>query len=176
MYGTGAQFSDSAVAFAGQLTEMYTQNLGQWAQPLIAFAALATMFSTALTVSDCYPRILRVTISHLFNPNIDQVAASPPPPDRVRHISLMVLVCLGTLAVIALFGRNFRPLIDFTTTVAFLAAPVIGWMNLKLITGPHTPAEARPGKFLVGLAWAGMVFLIALSAVWLIWRITSWLG
>ena len=175
MYGTGTTFSNSAVEFAGQLTNMYTQSLGQWSQPLIAFAALATMFSTTLTVADCYPRIWRVTFAHLVNPNIDQVAASPPPPDRLRHISIMALVCIGTLAIIALFGRNFRPLIDFTTTVAFLAAPVIGWMNLKLITGPHTPAEARPGKGLLGLAWVGMVFLIGFSLTWLVWRISQYL-
>ncbi|MEM1080353.1 MAG: Nramp family divalent metal transporter [Pseudomonadota bacterium] len=176
MYDTGTAFSNNAVMFAGQLTELYTQNLGDWAQPLIAFAALATMFSTALTVADCYPRIWRVTFAHLVNANIDEVAAAPPPPDRIRHISIMALVCAGSLLVIALFGRNFRPLIDFTTTVAFLAAPVIGWMNLKLLTGPHTPRHAHPGKALMVLAWAGMGFLVLLSASWLIWRISTWLG
>ncbi len=173
MYGSGTAFSNNAIEFAGQLTQLYSQNLGQWSQPLIAFAALATMFSTALTVADCYPRIWRVTLAHLFNPDIDQVAASPPPPDRLRHAGIMLLVCLGTLGIIALFGRNFRPLIDFTTTVAFLAAPVIGWMNLKLITGPHTPAHARPGRLLRMIAWTGMAFLIVLSGSWLVWRLTS---
>ena len=176
MYGSGTEFSNSAVAFAGQLTELYTQSLGAWSQPLIAFAALATMFSTTLTVADCYPRVLRVTFAHLTNPNVDEVAQQPPATDRMRHLVMMSTVGLGALLIVAVFGQNFRLLIDFTTTVAFLAAPLIGWLNLRLIRGPHTPPEARPGKLLLGLAWIGLAFLIGFSLVWLVWRISSALG
>ena len=172
MYGTGSEFSDSAVAFAGQFTELYTQSLGAWSQPLIAFAALATMFSTTLTVADCYPRVLRVTFAHLLNPNPDQVTAAPPTTDRTRHLILMTAVGLGALLIVAIFGQNFRLLIDFTTTVAFLAAPVIGWLNLKLITSSHTPADARPGPLLLAMAWLGLIFLFGFSLVWLTWRLS----
>ena len=81
------------------------------------------------------------------------------------------MIALGALVVIDRFGDSFTRLIDFITTVSFLAAPVIAWLNLRLLTGPWTPEDARPGPALRGLAWAGLLFLASFCAVWLGWRL-----
>lgn len=167
MFGSEVRFSDSAVGFAGQFADLYALSLGEWARPLIAAAALATMFSTTLTVVDAFPRVLRGLLESAGDVDEDL------PAHRARYLVALVLVVAGGLAVIAFFGQQFTVLIDFTTTVSFLAAPVIAWLNLKLLTGPHTPADARPGTGMVITAWLGLAFLVAFCVAWLAWRLLS---
>jgi len=52
MYGSGEQFSESGVKFAGQLINLFTSSLGPWAYYVIAVAAIATMVSTTVTCLD----------------------------------------------------------------------------------------------------------------------------
>lgn len=58
MYGTGEEFSNSAVAFTGQLLSLYTSTIGNWSKSIIAFIMFVTMFSTVITCLDAYPRSL----------------------------------------------------------------------------------------------------------------------
>jgi len=169
MHGDELELAGSAVGFSTQLITMYTDSLGTWARPLIAFAALATMMSTTLAVADAYPRALRAVLE-LGDPDPEAHERK----HRARYLGGMLLTMLGAWLIIALFGRQFTLLIDFTTTVAFLTAPIIAWLNLKLLTGPHTPLEARPGPVLCWTAWAGLVFLTLFSLIWIAWRITTY--
>jgi len=168
MHGGNTELAGSAVGFSTQLITMYTDALGAWARPLIAFAALATMMSTTLAVADAYPRALRAVLE-LREPNPDANRRR----HRARYLLGMVVTMLGAWLIIALFGRHFTLLIDFTTTVAFLTAPIVAWLNLRLLTGKHTPPEARPGPWLCWTAWAGLVFLTLFSLVWVGWRIAT---
>ena len=90
---------------------------------------------------------------------------------QARYVSALILLSFGGLAVIHWFGQHFTTLIDFATTVSFLAAPVLAWLSLKLITGEHTPEEHRPGPALRALAWAGFWFLIIFCLIWAAWRL-----
>ncbi|MDT8437679.1 MAG: divalent metal cation transporter [Wenzhouxiangellaceae bacterium] len=174
LHGSGEPLADSAVGFASQLVDAYARSLGAWAGPLIAFAALATMFSTTLTVCDAFPRVLRA----LLEPVAGEQAADLP-GHRRRYIAAMLTVMAGAWLVIAAFGGQFTRLIDFITTVSFLSAPVLAWMNLRLVTSAHVPSAARPPRWLRALAWAGLAFLVLFAATWLGWRmglLEKWLG
>lgn len=168
MHGGGREVAGSAVGFSTQLISMYTDALGGWARPLIAFAALATMMSTTLAVADAYPRALRAALE-LGDPSPETHQRK----HRARYLCGMLLTMLGAWLIIAFFGRQFTLLIDFTTTVAFLTAPIIAWLNLKLLTGPHTPSEARPGPGLRWTARVGLVFLTLFSLIWIGWRVST---
>ncbi len=168
MHGTGERFPDAAVAFAARLVALYAGSLGEWSRPLLSVAALVAMFSTTLVVTDAFPRVLRALLAIAAGQTTD-VGKGP----QSRYLAAMALVVGGALLVIGLVGAQFTRLIDFTTTVAFLAAPVLGWMNLKLVTGQHTPEAARPGPALVWLARAGLVFLAGFSLLWLAWRLSG---
>lgn len=162
--GSADPLPDSAVGFAARLVDVYAATLGEWSRPLIAFAALATMGSTTLTVADAYPRVLRAYLE--LRPG----CRTDPPAHRLRYVVPLLLLCGGAWLMIDRFGQAFTGLIDFTTTVSFLSAPVIAWLNLRLLTGPHTPAAARPGRAVRWWACGGLVFLTAFSAIWLISR------
>jgi hypothetical protein len=55
--------------------------------------------------------------------------------------------------------------------VSFLAAPVIAWLNLRLLTSEHVPAEHRPRGALLALARAGFWFLVLFCLIWIGWRL-----
>jgi Mn2+/Fe2+ NRAMP family transporter len=61
-----------------------------------------------------------------------------------------------------------RPLVDVTTTVAFLSAPLFAWLNCKAIATGDVPPEAAPPKWLRVLSWAGVVFLTCFSILFLV--------
>lgn len=168
MHGSEQSLAGSAVGFSTQLIAMYTSSLGDWARPLIALAALATMLSTTLAVADAYPRVLR-TFLEIRDPNAERHRHRR----RARYLGGMLLTMTGAWLIIALFGQHFTLLIDFTTTIAFLTAPIIAWLNLKLLTGPHTPPNARPGPAMRYTAWAGLAFLALFSLIWIGWRVTT---
>jgi len=168
MHGSGQTLPDSAVAFAGGLVDLYASSLGEWSRPLIAVAALTAMFSTTLAVTDAYPRVLRALIEQTGVADDEDPA---PNLHRSRYISALLLVTIGALLVIRFSGERFTTLIDFTTTVSFLSAPLLAWLSLRLLTSRHMPAEHRPGRGLLFLARAGFGFLVAFSLLWLAWRL-----
>lgn len=101
MHGGGQAPAGSAVAFSSQLIAMYTGSLGEWARPLIAFAALATMLSTTLTVADAYPRVLRAFLE-LADPGAEQQRRK----HRARYLGGMLLTMTGAWIIIALYVRH----------------------------------------------------------------------
>lgn len=169
MYGSERSLADSAVAFSGQLVDMYAATLGEWSRPIIAIAALTTMFSTTLAVTDGFPRVIRALME------VSRTAADDGPDlgqlHRARYVGALLVITLGAMIIIHFFGHRFTALIDFATTVSFLAAPVLAWLSLRLLTSEHTPVEYRPRGALLALAWAGFAFLVVFCLIWLGWRI-----
>lgn len=168
IHGSGETMPNQAVAFSARLVEMYVSSLGEWSRPLIAIAALTAMFSTTLAVTDAYPRVIRALIEV-------SGAASEGPPNldlhRGRYITGLLLVTIGALIIILYFGERFTALIDFATTISFLAAPVLAWLNLRVVTSDFMPLEHRPGPWMLRLAWAGFAFLVLFCMIWLGWRL-----
>ncbi len=168
MYGSGNTLPESAVAFSAALVDLYAVSLGEWTRPIIAVAALTTMFSTTLAVTDGYPRVIRALIE-VSGAADDQDDA--PNLHRGRYITGLLLVTIGALIVIHYFGHRFTALIDFATTVSFLAAPLLAWLSIRVVTGEHMPAQHRPGPRLMMLAWIGFWFLVIFCLIWAGWRI-----
>lgn len=158
MHGTGQQFPDSAVAFGRQLVDMYAATLGGWSRWIIALVAFITMFSTTLTVLDGYARTLAGGLGLLAGRDQEQ---------RRRDGFLLMPVVAGLgLVVIAFFLTGMRLLVDAATVLAFLAAPVLAWLNMKVVRGPKVPAEYRPGRVLTVLTWVGLAFLVGFGLLW----------
>jgi len=169
MYASGLGFADSAVGFAGQLVELYARNLGEWSRPVIAAAALSTMFSTTLAVADAYPRVLAATLAAARRGG--QEAGNADPPRRAPYLAAVAVASGGALLVLNFAGVQFTRLIDFATTLSFVAAPLIAWITLRTVTSPWVPAEARPGPALLALAWVGLVSGALFSLAWIGWQL-----
>jgi Mn2+/Fe2+ NRAMP family transporter len=163
MYGSGETFSSSGVAFASQLINMYTNSLGQWAYWIIGIAALTTMLSTTITVLDAYPRVMQPVLEMLF----PVFKPSNEKSNKSYNIWLIITV-LGTIALIVLFGKSMKFLVDMATTISFVVAPILAFLNYKVVTSKGF--ENKPKKWLLIYAWIGMVFLTLFSVFYIIWR------
>jgi Mn2+/Fe2+ NRAMP family transporter len=164
MYGTGESFSPSGSKFAGQFITLYTSTLGSWSYPVVAIAALTTMFSTTLTVTDAFPRVLKRSTELVFPNRYDGK------DDRSLYWIWMAIVLGGSLVIIGLFMSGMTLLVDLATTLAFLTAPILAYINYRAVTGPWMPDEGRPGPKLLLFNWVSMIFLAGFALFFLIWR------
>ncbi|MEP1152753.1 MAG: divalent metal cation transporter [Balneola sp.] len=163
MYGSGQSFATSGGAFAQQLVGIYTSSLGDWAYIIIIICAFSTMFSTTLTVTDAYPRVSRqilATISNKFDAS------------SIKSYRYFIVV-IPLLSLVALYftGSRFTFMVDFATTLSFLTAPVLAFINYKLIMSKHFPDEHKPPTWLRILSWGGILFLSGFALIYMYWII-----
>lgn len=163
MYGSGQEYAASAGGFSNQLIELYTSALGDWAFILITACAFTTMFSTTLTVTDTYPRVVNEFVGILKNDDNQT--------DKKRYTYLLVGVSTGSLLLLIFLGDQFRFLIDLATTMSFLTAPVLAFMNHKLIHQPEVSEEFRPKPWLYWLSISGIIFLSLFALIYLYWML-----
>jgi len=163
MYGSGETFSSKGGIFAGQLIDMYTSSLGQWAYWIIGIAALTTMLSTTITVLDAYPRVMQPTAEMLF-PKLKSKKENSNTPYNVW----MIITIIGSLALLIWFGKSMRFMVDLATTISFVVAPILAILNYKTVTAKDF--KDKPKKWLIIYAWVGMVFMSLFSVFYLIWK------
>jgi Mn2+/Fe2+ NRAMP family transporter len=164
MHASGQQFSPVGAIFSMQLVDLYALTLGEWARPIILAAVLTTMFSTTLTVMDGFPRAIARSFSILRH-GLDS-GHHTARDGRAYWIALGVLAVL-TVVVFHGFVGNMTTMMDFATTVSFITAPVLGYLNLRAVTASHVPLEFRPGRRLVLLSWIGLAALGLTAVVFL---------
>lgn len=165
MFNSGETFAQGGVGFANQLLSLYTRSIGQWSYAIIAIAAIATMFSTTLTVLDAYPRVLN-PIAAVLIPKTNK----PEIQKRLTYLWMFILVA-GAVIIIASFSEKMRLLVDIATTLSFITAPVLGFLNLKAITGKNVAPEFQPSLGMRILSWAGLFILSGFAIYYLFMRI-----
>ena len=162
MHPTGEVFSGNGTIFANQLISIYTTTLGRWAYVVIAIAAFATMFSTTITCLDAFPRVLSKTTEL----EIKSV-------DLNKHFTglywfWILIVTAGTLLLLSALKGHMGTMVTIATTLSFLTAPVFAIINYKVVTNDTMPEAARPKGWLKYLSWAGILFLVVFSVIFLI--------
>lgn len=165
MHGAGTTFSPQGTVFATQLVGLYVQTLGEWMRPVVMVAVVTTMFSTVLTVVDGFPRALARSVSVLLG--AQDRARDDEASARVYWLALSALALLTVLAF-ALFVGNLTTMIDFATTVSFVTAPILGYLNLRAVTASEVPPEYRPGRWMRGLSYVGLFLLGGTAIVYLL--------
>jgi Mn2+/Fe2+ NRAMP family transporter len=166
MYGSGESLSANGVAFAGQLLGMYTTSIGQWAYLFIAIAALTTMLSTTLTCIDAFPRVL-LPLTVMLAP----IKQSWKDHTTGIYWFWLVVVATGAVILIAFFSQSMRFMVDLATTLSFITAPLLAYMNFRVVTHSHVPLDYRPGRAMRLYAWTGIVFLSAFALFYMLWNL-----
>jgi Mn2+/Fe2+ NRAMP family transporter len=71
------------------------------------------------------------------------------------------MIGLGGLTVLflTLFVGSLTQMVDFVTTVAFLTGPVLGYLNLRVMTSDRVPPQYRPGPGMRMLSYTGLAVL-----------------
>ncbi|GGZ82302.1 Nramp family divalent metal transporter [Algibacter mikhailovii] len=158
MFNSGETFSNSATIFSGQLINMYTTSLGNWAYIIIGIAAFTTMFSTTLTTLDAAPRAMDKTTQLLLKKS-----------NMFNYRFWIGILSIGTVCIFLFFAAEMGFLIKVATILSFITAPFFAIVNYKLISGKHTPKAYHPSKSLHILSISGIIFLIGFS----LWYITT---
>ncbi len=155
LFDRGIELSDNSVAFANQLTGMYTTTIGDWVFIIIALSAFSAMFSTTLTVLDGYPRIIEETVNLLTGKKLK------------LYLPMMTVVMVIGWSVIVYFANSLSTLIDLATAISFVIAPVIAIINFKVVIGNQVADKFKPRPWLRVLSYAGIVFLLGFAIVYL---------
>ncbi|MEN8137247.1 MAG: divalent metal cation transporter [Bacteroidota bacterium] len=156
LFNSGIELSSSGGVFANQLLGIYTDSIGQWAYPIIAVAAFTTMLSTNLSVMDAYPRVLGETLQLLGFTK-----------QKIKYFWWIVMIVIGTTIVIIFFMKNMKQMVDLATTLSFLTAPVLAYLNLKIVRSKSFPVKYKPKRTMFVLSLIGISIMIALSLVYL---------
>lgn len=162
LYGTGEELSNSGQIFSQQLVSLYSKSIGAWVTPIISVIAFITMFSTALTVLDAYPRTIAVSLKSIFS--------KLKLKEHALHLVWIIIVATMSVLLITLFQDKMKTMLDFATTISFIAAPVFAIINFKLITSNQVAKEHKPKLWLTILSYAGIIFLVGFSLTFIYFR------
>lgn len=161
-FGTGNELATSSDAFANQVVEIFSGNIGQWSYMIIAAASFSIMFGTCIAVFDGYARAMERTSELLF---LSRVKASEALKDTRFYNGSILVIGVGAYALIHHFifatgnVQGFKKLVDVATTLSFIVAPVIAIANYRLVTATSFPPEAKPRMWLRTLSVTGIMFL-----------------
>ena len=155
MFGTGIEFSNQGGAFAGQLIQLYTSNLGEVAYGLIAVAAFSTMLSTTITTLDASPRAMSKTIQLLFK------------KEKSYYIPWLLILGLGTGCIFLFLLSEMGQLVQIATVLSFITAPLYAFLNFRLVLSKQMPREHQPKKGLKVLSIIGLLVLTGFTLFYL---------
>ncbi|MCA1752774.1 MAG: divalent metal cation transporter [Flavobacteriales bacterium] len=130
-FGSAASLPESGVGFSQALLQMYTAELGPWAFAVIAVAALATMFSTTLTVLDAIPRSLA-----------EALKVSGFKGGKVSYSTALIILAAGAFALLTFWAPSMTDMVDVATVLSFGATPVLAWLNLRAMRLPYVKSAA----------------------------------
>ncbi len=161
LYGSDTVFELSGAGFSRQFAMLFSSQLGHEFRLLIAFAAFATMLSSAMTAHDGLARVSVECYSYL---------GIELPHNRKRKLTGLLVVVIGlvNMGVIRWFSSDMGTLITAATFISFVFAPLIGWLNLRTVTRNQVPPKLRPGRFSRTWSWLGIGILGALAVAYML--------
>lgn len=160
LYGSGEELQAGGVAFSAQLIGVYTSLIGEWTLPIIAVAALVTMFSTTITCLDAFPRSLAVSTELMHTKSLQ----------KLDYKKWLLALTLGAVLILLLVLENMRQLVDFATTISFLTTPFLAALNYRSFLKLKKDFGYQIPKWLNALSILGLVFLMGFAAYFLLER------
>lgn len=160
LYHSNTEIPSSAVAFSGHLMTVYQAALGS-AYWLVVIAAFACMFSTTLTVLDAYPRVCMYLKANHSPQNDDEIL-----PTRYYR-PLVLITALMAFVITTWFSGQMIELVQLATTIAFLSAPVIAWLNIRAME--QLPVHQQPSPVSKWVSYGGLMFLVIFSLYYIVW-------
>jgi Mn2+/Fe2+ NRAMP family transporter len=156
MLDRGIALAPDSGGFAAQLIGLFTTGIGVWIGPVVAVAALAVMFSTVIAVIDGFPRVYANVSHRLLG------APSGLLAEKNLYIVWMAVQAGVALLLLSLLFSSFGRFLDFATTAGFVAAPVIAYLNHRVIRQPQVAPADQPPVWL--RIWSGVAVAVLTGA------------
>lgn len=170
MHNSGLEFKADAAGFAAQLIDLYKLTLGDWSGPLIGIVAVAVMFSTVLAGLDGYPRAAVGLFGLYAGQDLTADESDTAAIGKKIYAYALIGLVLGSIIILYLFVTSLKLVVDIASTIMFLFAPIIAWLNQRAMTSSQLPSVARPGRGLLALSTAGVIWMAGFSAYYLYLR------
>jgi len=167
MYGTGVEVAQAPGAFAQQILALYSTTLGPWAGPVIGVAALAVMFSTTLTVVDGFPRAISALIARMRRPEGPETRATDLAEFKKVYWLAVSVQVLGAMILLWVALSSLPKFIDVATTLSFLTAPVLAWLNHRAVMSSDLSPDDRPRPWLRWMSLVGTMTLAAFAILYI---------
>lgn len=158
MHSSGKVFPTDAVGFTKELIMLFTQSLGSWSYPIILAAAFCTMLSTTLTLLDAFPRTLRRSFHLLLG----------TPSTNQSYAFWLVIVIAGSSSLLLFFIGNMKVMVDLATTISFVVAPILAFLNMRVVFHQSFPQDFAPPAWLKIHSYVGLLFL-SLFSLYFLW-------
>lgn len=159
LHNTGTELSSNAVVFSGQIIEAYAHALGNWAIPIISIAAFTTMFSTTLSVMD--------GLSKVMIPTLEILSEKHKIGTKTNYYFWLLVLGAGALLMVWKFGSNMKTLVDFATTISFLTAPILAYLNIRVMETKEIKGIYIPSKFTRVISYIGLITLVLFSVIFI---------
>ena len=158
-YGSDAQLPQSGGQFATNLLSIFSQNLGNWAFPVVAIISLCIMYSTLITVLDGYARNV-ADVSEILLTKTNQF----------QYPLSVVLISIGAIAVLAAFMRSFATFIDLVGILVFVLGPIYALFNHRAVFGGEIHRPDQPSSVMKLWSWIGIIVLSAVATAYIALR------
>lgn len=160
LHYSGQTISSNAAEFSHQLITIYTGIMGGWSYAFIGIAILTTILSSTFALIDVYPRSIVVSLAIMRN-QLDE--------DRQRRQRQVLTVICAVMAYLInyFFVTDFRTILDIVSTIAFIFAPFIAFLNYRVVNSHLLDQAYHPGKVFRCLCWIAIVFFIVFDMVFI---------
>ena len=166
VYGSGELLQGNATQFSNQLLRVFVDNVGEWSYLILALAAFGTIYGTLVAAWDAFARsfasALRTMKFKAIEDNAEQRTY------LTRHYRFWLLVIgLGAFLLFYFSAASMIQILEGATILAFLTAPIVGYLNLRAIQHPDLPATHVPPRWMILLSYAGLFSMIAFALYYL---------
>lgn len=167
VYGSGELLEGNSTQFSNKLLSIFTTHLGAWTYPIIAVAAFVTIYGTLITAWDAFTRsfarCLRIYKFDTLQNNEEQEQFL-----NKNYNIFLPLIGLGGFLLFTQFTGGMIKILTAATTISFVAAPIICFLNLKAIQSPSVPIAYRPSKAMLTLSYVGLVVMVLFTLYYLV--------
>lgn len=165
LLGREIELAGSSAAFAAQFVGIFTAVIGQWTELIVGVAAMTVMLSTVLAVVDGFPRVYANVVTKLAR------GTGVPSEERLYRGFLWFQIVTSGVVLYAL-PRSFGAFIDFITALGFLTAPVVAFMNHRIMFFGEIPPDRQPPGWVRSWSVAGTTILALIFPIYLYFRLT----
>ncbi len=82
---------------------------------------------------------------------------------RTFYVVFLIILSSSVFVIISQFQDNLKELVNFSTVLSFVIAPIIMIFNFRLVTGKFFDEEHQPSIWLKILSVVGIIFLSGLQ-------------
>ena len=146
---------------ASQIIGLYRETLGEIPATLAAIAALCVMATTMVTAFDGAARGLGA-VHQEFQGNIGGRAST------TGYIVFLLILAVLTVGFILLVMESFAAFIDLVTSIYFVVAPALAFMNHLVVTRCEMPEGSRPSRTMRMLSLTGVVVMTLMAVLFFV--------